>query len=192
MAIKQITIILMFVLLYAYSVFCQEQVVADITNQFIPKGNVLNEDYSVEFRLECEAEQESCFKVFDENNQAEIFVSKEVSLSIQDIHSAEVDENLILDQKGNIREDLEFMKGLDSLVIKFTSEGKEKLKVITENNIGKKLTFFINEKLISAPNISMPITNGVVQITGVFSENRLGLREIVEKINERTQVKEHK
>lgn len=51
-----------------------------------------------------------------------------------------------------------------------TDEGAEAFAFITKDNIGKPLAIVVDGKVISAPNISQPITGGKFQITGYFDD----------------------
>ncbi len=55
------------------------------------------------------------------------------------------------------------------ILLEFNSEGAELFRQITSQNIGKRLAIFIDNALISAPNVNEEISGGKAQITGTFS-----------------------
>lgn len=53
--------------------------------------------------------------------------------------------------------------------IEFNSEGAEKFREITARNIGKPVGIYLDDSLISYPNVSQEISGGKAQITGDFT-----------------------
>ena len=50
------------------------------------------------------------------------------------------------------------------IVIRMTPEGSKKFKSVTEKNLGKQIAILLDDKILSAPVVQEPITNGAVQI----------------------------
>ena len=67
------------------------------------------------------------------------------------------------------------------ILLEFNEEGAELFGQITAKNVGKKLAIFIDDVLISAPNVNEEITGGNAQITGQFSTQEA--REMVRNFN---------
>jgi preprotein translocase subunit SecD len=55
------------------------------------------------------------------------------------------------------------------VLIEFDSEGSQLFAKATSNNVGKPIKIVLDGKVISAPNVSEPITDGSARITGGFS-----------------------
>jgi preprotein translocase subunit SecD len=53
--------------------------------------------------------------------------------------------------------------------IEFTAEGAKKFAELTARNIGKPLGIYLDDALISYPNVNQEITGGKAQITGKFT-----------------------
>ena len=51
----------------------------------------------------------------------------------------------------------------------FTDEGKEKFAEITQENVGKVISIWMDDIMISAPNVNSAITDGKAQIEGDFT-----------------------
>ncbi|TXF74880.1 DUF2059 domain-containing protein [Chryseobacterium sp.] len=51
--------------------------------------------------------------------------------------------------------------------------GAKKIKILTENNIGKPVAIVLNKKLISAPTVISVIPNGRIQISGNLSDEEI-------------------
>ena len=67
------------------------------------------------------------------------------------------------------------------ILLEFNSEGAELFRQITAQNIGKRLAIFIDNALISAPNVNEEIAGGKAQITGKFTAQEA--REMVRNFN---------
>lgn len=67
------------------------------------------------------------------------------------------------------------------ILLEFNQEGAELFRQITAKNVGKKLAIFIDDVLISAPNVNEEIAGGNAQITGQFSAQEA--REMVRNFN---------
>ncbi len=76
-------------------------------------------------------------------------------ITIDDIQSAET----ITNDDGNGTKEY-------CVSIKFTEDGTSKFAAVTEENIGKTLSIFVNDEVVSAPRIQTAITNGEAIITG--------------------------
>ena len=53
--------------------------------------------------------------------------------------------------------------------IEFTPKGAEKFAEITKRNVGKPLAIFLDDQLVSAPNVAQEILGGSAVITGQFT-----------------------
>jgi preprotein translocase subunit SecD len=54
------------------------------------------------------------------------------------------------------------------IAIEFNDEGSKKFEEITGRNIGKPIAIYLDDKVISAPNVNQQISGGKAQITGDF------------------------
>ncbi len=61
------------------------------------------------------------------------------------------------------------LSGSPSVGLEFTPEGGKKFAEITKRNIDKPLAVFLDEKVVTAPNVSNAITDGKAVITGNFT-----------------------
>ena len=67
------------------------------------------------------------------------------------------------------------------VILEFNSQGKEIFKDITTRNVNKKIAIYIDNKLISAPVVREPITQGRAQITGNFTVEEA--KDLVRNLN---------
>ncbi len=67
------------------------------------------------------------------------------------------------------------------ILLEFNTDGAEIFRQITAKNVGKRLAIFIDNALISAPNVNEEIAGGKAQITGKFSIQEA--REMVRNFN---------
>jgi len=67
------------------------------------------------------------------------------------------------------------------ILLEFNQEGADLFGQITAQNVGKRLAIFIDNVLISAPNVNEAITGGKAQITGQFSAQEA--RDMVRNFN---------
>jgi len=67
------------------------------------------------------------------------------------------------------------------ILLEFNPEGAELFRQITSQNVGKRLAIFIDNSLISAPNVNEEISGGKAQITGQFTVQEA--REMVRNFN---------
>jgi preprotein translocase subunit SecD len=58
-----------------------------------------------------------------------------------------------------------------SISIILTREGRTRFAAFSSANLGHRVAIVLNGKLLSAPNIIVPIANGRLQITGDFTED---------------------
>lgn len=56
------------------------------------------------------------------------------------------------------------------IIMTFNSEGSDKLKKVTAENIHKYLAIVIDGLVISAPRVIMPVKGGTLQISGLTDE----------------------
>lgn len=61
------------------------------------------------------------------------------------------------------------LSGNPSVGLEFTADGGKKFAKITSRNIGKPLAVFLDEKIVTAPNVGNAITDGKAIITGNFT-----------------------
>ena len=61
------------------------------------------------------------------------------------------------------------LSGSPSVGLEFTAEGGKKFSEITGRNIGKPLAIFLDDKIVTAPNVENAITDGKAVITGNFT-----------------------
>ncbi|MBU1121550.1 MAG: protein translocase subunit SecD [Candidatus Omnitrophota bacterium] len=61
--------------------------------------------------------------------------------------------------------------GLSAVDLWLSGEGRKKFSKVTQDNVGRQLAILLDDKVISAPNISEPITGGQAKITGNFSSD---------------------
>ncbi len=59
--------------------------------------------------------------------------------------------------------------GKPQISIQFNAEGAKKFEEITGRNIGKPLAIYLDDTLVSAPNVNAQISGGSAQITGKFT-----------------------
>ncbi len=67
------------------------------------------------------------------------------------------------------------------VVVRFTSEGKERFAKITTEHVGERLAIFLDGKLLSTPVINEPITGGAATISGNFTPEEA--RDLVKNLN---------
>lgn len=80
----------------------------------------------------------------------------------------------ILDSAGTVLIGTEDLEKIDTCTLEdgygveilLTDDGAEKLKIATEENLGKKLDFCVNGVCVSSPMVNTIIINGKVQISG--------------------------
>ncbi|MEI6499289.1 MAG: protein translocase subunit SecD [bacterium] len=68
------------------------------------------------------------------------------------------------------------------VTIKFDGVGKEKFQKITKENINKKIAIVLDNKIVSAPNVQVEITDGSAIITG--SKDIKAAQELARRLNE--------
>ncbi|MEL7217978.1 MAG: hypothetical protein AAGK01_06060 [Pseudomonadota bacterium] len=59
--------------------------------------------------------------------------------------------------------------GEPAVNVRFDEAGKEQFAALTQANIGKRLAIVLDGRILSAPVILEPITDGIVQISGSFT-----------------------
>ncbi len=59
--------------------------------------------------------------------------------------------------------------GAPYIAIEFNAEGAKKFEEITGRNVGKPIAIYLDDTLVSAPNVSNQISGGSAQITGTFT-----------------------
>jgi preprotein translocase subunit SecD len=53
--------------------------------------------------------------------------------------------------------------------VRFTAEGQRRWEEFTRTNVGKRIAFLVNDELLSAPEISQPLTGGSAELPGPFT-----------------------
>jgi preprotein translocase subunit SecD len=93
----------------------------------------------------------------------------------------EVQKKVLMDQTAlkSVATSTNF-QGYREIDFSLTPAGQKEFAEITSQNVGKRLAFIIDNKLISAPRIAMPINVGEGQIVGSFSEQEAN--DLAEKI----------
>lgn len=99
--------------------------------------------------------KEGLVETIDQSSGLKIYLHKEAVITNEDIAGASVAEN-------------DFLGGFQINII-FTEEGANKMKKVTEENIGKMLAILFDGQVISAPSVQNRITDKA-QITGNFTK----------------------
>src|SRR3972149_1311253 len=55
------------------------------------------------------------------------------------------------------------------VALEFTNEGGQKFAAITQRNVGKPLAIFLDDQLVTAPNVEEPILDGKAIVRGSFT-----------------------
>ena len=79
-------------------------------------------------------------------------------------------------QTSNSTNSMEYVVGLE-----FNDEGKEKFKTATSNYVGQQISIWMDDELLSAPNVSKAIDSGNAVITGNFTSK--SATSLANKIN---------
>jgi len=111
------------------------------------------------------------------------FADRTSMLSINDIASA----SSVTVDAGFYEKGKTVYKPMPAILIQFKEDSKKKLLKLTSENINKRLGIFIDGKLIMAPIIKEPISDGSVQACGIFTREET-LR-IVNDINRHIEVR---
>jgi hypothetical protein len=53
--------------------------------------------------------------------------------------------------------------------LRFTAEGRQHWEELTRTNVGKRIAFLVNDELLSAPEISQPLTGNSAELPGPFT-----------------------
>lgn len=67
------------------------------------------------------------------------------------------------------------------VALEFNDQGAKLFKDLTEKNVGKRLAIFVDNILISAPNVQEAISGGKAQISGNFTEKEA--KDLVSNLN---------
>ena len=86
------------------------------------------------------------------------------------IEKIDVQKKILIDQTSlkSVTASTNF-QGHQRIDFTLTPEGQKQFADVTSQNIGKRLAIIIDGKLVSAPTIQQPITEGKGQITGSYS-----------------------
>jgi len=164
-------------LLIGFCLFQVSPILAE-ENQAVKKNAI-----KVEFKLVCDDNVDSCEKAAVVNTGKDLYVQKAPVITLEEIVSAEVRSKEIpqyvkdaFEEKGGKAEPTSI-----TLILKFSSKGKEKLTEITSQNIGKRIAIFIDGNLVLAPQIHEPILSGELAVSYTSFE---GAESIAERINQ--------
>jgi len=135
------------------------------------------------FHLECREGSSNCIKLTCEADKKPLSLEKTPALSVNDIASAEVEaQEPSAEAKELFKELGRAHYAYTALLIKFTPEAKDKFLKVTSDNINKRLGVIIDGKLLVAPIIKEPITEGEAQIVGNLEKEEL--ISIAQRINQ--------
>jgi preprotein translocase subunit SecD len=82
-----------------------------------------------------------------------------------------VDRNIVLYDK--YFKEISIVEGDDvSILITLTDEGTKKFADLTKEMVGKRLAITANNRLLSAPVVQQPITEGTLQISGNMTKEQ--------------------
>lgn len=146
--------------------------------QIVEKGPI-----TIEFKLVCDGNSNSCEKALVAKTQEELYVQKASILSLEDVDSAETESPETPQEIIDVMNEagLKGIPGSGSLTLKLSEKGKEILGQITSRNIGKKIAIFIDGDLVLVPEIMEPISDGELAI----SYSSLDKAELIaERINQ--------
>ncbi len=152
---------------------------------------------SVEFRFVCESSEPSCSKMISEDTKEEMFLESQPQFTISDLGLARmVSTNLTEFNKTQDKRNSLILKGkeenpepLVGITLYFTEEAKEKLAKLTSENMHRKLGIVIDGKLIMAPRIMEPITEGEIEVQGKGITKKYA-EDLVSRINAITKMDE--
>jgi len=141
------------------------------------------EERPVTFHLSCEKGTPNSFKMASQDTKKEFYFEKIPCISVNDIDHAKIREN----KPTELSKKIEKMTGRpvaisDSAIIYLNGEGRKKLYKVTSQNIEKHIGVVFDGKLLIAPRIVVPISDGTLQIAGKIS--RTELESLVKRINE--------
>jgi preprotein translocase subunit SecD len=107
-----------------------------------------------------------------DTEQAMNLIGKTAQLDFRELDSAGQDfQKTDLTGSDLLRANVQFNQTTNEpeIALEFNSEGATKFAVITARNIGKPVGIYLDDKLISYPNVNQEITGGKAQITGKFT-----------------------
>lgn len=90
-----------------------------------------------------------------EDTKETIYVSPEAVITANDVKRARV-------QKGQL--------GEPTIAVSFKVEGANRLAAFTTANVGKRVALVVDGRVVSAPIIATPITEGMAVINGDFTK----------------------
>ncbi len=99
-------------------------------------------------------------------------IGKTAQLEFKEIGNEEEGEPISTGLTGNLlkRAAQEYdQNGSPVVSLEFNSEGAKKFEEITERNIGKPVAIYLDDQIVSAPNVNEKISGGKAQISGGFS-----------------------
>mgnify|MGYP000563044169 CR=1 FL=1 len=123
------------------------------------------EEVVVEFRFAETTPAEGLTEYTFPQSKEKFYLHQEVVMSNKEIDNAMVDE----------------WQGRSVVRLVLTAGGKEKFAQLTADNINRHMAILVNGKLVTAPRINAPITQGMALINGDFSKEEA--KRIVEGIN---------
>ncbi|MDR1640943.1 MAG: protein translocase subunit SecD [Clostridiales bacterium] len=88
----------------------------------------------------------------------------------------------VADAQREITQSAQGVAGAYGVALEFTSEGKSKFADATSANIGKSISIFLDDQMLSSPTVQAIITDGVASISGSFTAE--GAEELARSIRE--------
>jgi len=109
-----------------------------------------------------------------DTDQAMSLIGKTAKLDFRELDAAGTDfQKTDLTGSDLTRATVQFSQTTNEpeIAIEFNEAGAAKFAAITARNIGKPVGIYLDDKLISYPNVNAEITGGKAQITGKFTYN---------------------
>lgn len=104
--------------------------------------------------------------------------AENVLIEGKDIESATVEVQAAQSTNGSVSAS---NKAQYVVKLTFTGEGKEKFAEATRNNVGKKISIWMDDIMLSAPTVNSEISDGTAIITGNFTAS--SAKSLAERIN---------
>ncbi len=121
----------------------------------------------VNFKIVCKEQSSDCSKAVLQDTKEEFFVQNTPVLTLADIASASVSSQRAPALRVYDIHTGSIMKREENPALLLRLRDSQKLHNITANNLGGRLAIFINDKLIMAPNIGMPIAGDTFKVKPV-------------------------
>ena len=161
------------------------------------KNNTDSQGASVELRFVCETSEPNCTKMVSEDNKEELFLESRPQFTIRDLGFARVVSNDFTEfKKTEDKRKSLILKGKEEtfepptdIILYFTEDAKEKLAKVTSENIRRRLGLVIDGRLIMAPRILEPVTEGEIKVTSMNITKKYA-EDLVSRINTITKMDE--